>query len=382
MHAIICWILHTSYADKLKCHSLLPKLNPHLRDNMPVVGGHLQHEQVPVNQKHLISIPSARLISSAVLPDNYSQMSPNLKSEWVLTLMNHHRHHERNTGLTTLSDHQPFSADSADEPLVYFCAAQTSSQPELPCIAVTSVVAAGELTLNSCGNLSYDSSLRCQGLSHTDLCSCDDISMMMIKEKLISQILVLRSPVDIEKNMSLLASSSVVSVSLDKLYPNVTLTDEILQSRHAENLINSRPITRVSDEPLVDALTPNHLLVMQGNSPHSLVGYDDSKIVRSQWKQVTQLTENFWRRWHAEYLHTLQQRQKWNRKLPNIKVGELVMLVEPNLARGQWPLGIIEKLKPSSDGLIRSVSVRTAASTYDRPLGKLVKLELDCNDTM
>ena len=121
---------------------------------------------------------------------------------------------------------------------------------------------------------------------------------------------------------------------------------------------------------------------MQGNSPHSLVGYDDSKIVRSQWKQVTQLTENFWRRWHAEYLHTLQQRQKWNRKLPNIKVGELVMLVEPNLARGQWPLGIIEKLKPSSDGLIRSVSVRTAASTYDRPLGKLVKLELDCNDTM
>ena len=171
---------------------------------------------------------------------------------------------------------------------------------------------------------------------------------------------------------------------LGVLDPNVTLTDEILQTylTEAENLINSRPITRVSDEPLVDALTPNHLLVMQGNSPHSLVGYDDSKIVRSQWKQVTQLTENFWRRWHAEYLHTLQQRQKWNRKLPNIKVGELVMLVEPNLARGQWPLGIIEKLKPSSDGLIRSVSVRTAASTYDRPLGKLVKLELDCNDTM
>ena len=48
------------------------------------------------------------------------------------------------------------------------------------------------------------------------------------------------------------------------------LTDDILSTVfcRVENIVNSRPITKSSDDPNDDvALTPNHLLLCQGNPP-------------------------------------------------------------------------------------------------------------------
>ena len=175
---------------------------------------------------------------------------------------------------------------------------------------------------------------------------------------------------------------SIRKTILGILNPSVSLTDEILMTvmTEAENLINSRPITRVSEEPTSGALTPNHILIMQGNSPHSLQGYDAGMMVRSKWKQISQLLDSFWARWSTEYLHTLQQRQKWHKDLPNMKVGDVVVIMEANTARGYWPTAIVTGVKPGTDGRVRSVTVKTANSFYDRPVGKLVKLELESQD--
>jgi hypothetical protein len=40
----------------------------------------------------------------------------------------------------------------------------------------------------------------------------------------------------------------------------------------------------------------------------------------------------------------------------NIKVSDLVLLMDGNYGRGQWPLACVVEVFPSKDGLVRSVN--------------------------
>lgn len=75
------------------------------------------------------------------------------------------------------------------------------------------------------------------------------------------------------------------------------------------------------------------------------------------------------------YLPTLQERQKWLQPKPNFKVGDLVLLADKNLSRGQWPKGSVEQTYPDSEGMVRQVVVRTADGVYRRDVRKLCLLE-------
>jgi hypothetical protein len=68
-------------------------------------------------------------------------------------------------------------------------------------------------------------------------------------------------------------------------------------------------------------------------------------------------------------------RQKWHAKRRDLRVGDLVLVADQNLPRGQWPLGLIEAATPGRDGLVRTVSVRTAKSTLKRPVTQVALLE-------
>ena len=77
----------------------------------------------------------------------------------------------------------------------------------------------------------------------------------------------------------------------------------------------------------------------------------------------------------AEYLPCLQERQKWLTSRENLKVGDLVLLLNENFPRLHWPLGLITNTYPSPDGIVRSVQVKTQSGIYDRPITKLCLLE-------
>ena len=57
-----------------------------------------------------------------------------------------------------------------------------------------------------------------------------------------------------------------------------------------------------------------------------------------------------------DFLHTLQTKKKWAEKTPNIQAGDVVLLKNTETHRGRWPLGIVERTFPGSDGLVRKVS--------------------------
>ena len=70
----------------------------------------------------------------------------------------------------------------------------------------------------------------------------------------------------------------------------------------------------------------------------------------------------------------LIERSKWRTIQRNIRRGDLVLIVEDNVPRGQWRLGRVIAPIASADGLVRSAEVVTKTGTYVRPVGKLALL--------
>ena len=72
-----------------------------------------------------------------------------------------------------------------------------------------------------------------------------------------------------------------------------------------------------------------------------------------------------------------QKRQKWLGIKSNLKVGDLVLVMDENAPRGLWPLGLIQEVSVGRDGLVRSARLKTVTSVLSRPITKLVSLECD-----
>ncbi|KAK3731436.1 hypothetical protein QZH41_013623, partial [Actinostola sp. cb2023] len=163
-------------------------------------------------------------------------------------------------------------------------------------------------------------------------------------------------------------AAAVEAVKLDKL-----LCKELQMSlQTSTGIINGRPITRISDDPKdLTPLTPNHLLLLRSGPtlPSGLFVKQD--IYRRRWRQVQYMADIFWKRWRSEYLPTLQERQKWLCPKRNFQVGDLVLVKHDNSPRPRWPLGLIVDTYPGSDGLVRSVQVKTQSGVYVRPVDKI-----------
>ena len=147
------------------------------------------------------------------------------------------------------------------------------------------------------------------------------------------------------------------------LNPNVRLTDEILETVfcEVEGIVNGRPITKVSTYSNdLSALTPNHLLLLRGDMKTAPGVFSVRDMHRKHWRHVHNLASSFWKRWLSSYIPDLQKRIKWNVTKRNLSVGDLVQICDVSSPRGLWPLGLIEEVNTSRDGLVRSVRIRTA----------------------
>ena len=157
------------------------------------------------------------------------------------------------------------------------------------------------------------------------------------------------------------------------------VSDEVLQTlfAEAERIINSRPITSVSDDAKdPEPITPSHLLLLKPNGclPPGVFIKADMHV--SRWRQMHYMANLFWRRWTRDYLPSLQMREKWQRPHVNVKPQDLVLLVDSNMPRGRWPLGVVVEVNKSrSDNLVRSCKIRVGNSLFTRPIHKICLLE-------
>lgn len=162
----------------------------------------------------------------------------------------------------------------------------------------------------------------------------------------------------------------------------VGLTHEVLVTLLAETsaMINSRPLTGISSDPNSSfILTPNILLTQKMDVLNEKICETDSKdLMRVQWKRVQHLAKVFWDKWKKEYLHTLQTRKKWHQTQRNVRVGDVILMREKDTHRNEWPLGIVTKVFPGQDDLVRKVEVKVnrndKITSYTRPVNDIVIL--------
>ena len=166
---------------------------------------------------------------------------------------------------------------------------------------------------------------------------------------------------------------------LESVLTSQPLRDETLRTLlcEIESILNSRPLTPISSDVRDDPpLSPNDLLLHggQGVTLPITVFSQTEGVNKKRWKQAIYLANAFWKRWRAEYLPTLQERQKMLTLRKNLQQGDTVLLVDDTVPRGQWPLGLVEAVRANADGLVRSATIRTRGTIVERPVTKLVKL--------
>ncbi|KAL7290021.1 hypothetical protein TKK_0015750 [Trichogramma kaykai] len=85
----------------------------------------------------------------------------------------------------------------------------------------------------------------------------------------------------------------------------------------------------------------------------------------------------FWSCWRPEVLTQMQQRSKWLTDQESLKPGDMVLLKDDLCPPSAWPLARVDQVHPGSDGLVRVATIRTADSTFTRPIVELIKLPTD-----
>lgn len=182
----------------------------------------------------------------------------------------------------------------------------------------------------------------------------------------------------VRKILSSMLSEQVIKLNDENL---CTIFCEI------EAILNNRPLSEVSsDHTDIDAITPNNLLLLNAGVtfPPGLFNPRDCYSKR-KWRQVQYLVNLFWSRWRREYLVLLQSRIKWLNVERSYKTGDLVLVMDIQLPRNQWPLGRIMEIIADRSNLVRSVKIKISrcknrnlqdfsTTVITRPISKIICL--------
>ena len=157
-----------------------------------------------------------------------------------------------------------------------------------------------------------------------------------------------------------------------------------------EATLNSRPLTYVGTDDEPQPLTPNDFLRVQYTVNETPDAASTSSAPRQTIlaisRQAQELLNTFWNIWKTQYLSTLRECHIYDNNTRTFKqvtsqvrpkIGDVVLVSEPNQRRAVWKLARVTQLNESGDQQIRSATVRLAnGHTLSRPLQDLYSLEV------
>ena len=148
-----------------------------------------------------------------------------------------------------------------------------------------------------------------------------------------------------------------------------------------EGILNKRPLTPTSTDPLdTEALSPCHILYPAtfSHSAATIVPeHPEDGPLRVTWKQAQSRVNAFWKSWSVEYLALLHSRSKWQSTQRDLKVGDLVILVDETKKRHDWKMGRIVSVEGRDNHVTRARVKRGDGRIVLKDRTKLVHLELD-----
>ena len=151
-----------------------------------------------------------------------------------------------------------------------------------------------------------------------------------------------------------------------------------------EGILNRRPLTAVSPAASdCEALTPAHILYPSFASHQScVIAPNDLERSTTDWRSDFRKAQSrinaFWKAWSKDYLSLLHNRQKWRRQGKDLRVNELVLIVNEQLPRSVWKMARVVQADAEVDEHVRKALVRLAdGKVVLRDRTSLVRLELD-----
>lgn len=141
-----------------------------------------------------------------------------------------------------------------------------------------------------------------------------------------------------------------------------------------EAILNSRPLAVRLDENQENVvITPAHFLIGESLLSDPLPELMEWKLVK-RYEIVQRVLASIWKAWYRDYLAQLQTRWKWQTPVPNLAVGDLVILKDVSTAPSDWPIGKIIAVYPDSSGHVRTVDVLANGGVRRRDISVLVSL--------
>ena len=182
-----------------------------------------------------------------------------------------------------------------------------------------------------------------------------------------------------------------VKLSLRKVLGKALLTFEELQTVlcEVEYVINSRPLIYISEDDLIDSITPFHLMFGRDVSKkisdveNLKIGVEPNKKLKS----LRMLLDHYWKRFTCTYLSELRQHHIYEGKKKtneenSLVVGDVVLIkADAPTPRSLWRKGKIEKLVKGKDEKVRGAILRVITKKGDqeqisRPIQKLIPFEI------
>ncbi|GBM82471.1 hypothetical protein AVEN_227005-1 [Araneus ventricosus] len=148
-----------------------------------------------------------------------------------------------------------------------------------------------------------------------------------------------------------------------------------------EGILNPRPLIPLSDNiNEYEVLTPGHFIIgrpITAMPEPEILDISDNRL--SRWQYTTKCVQTIWKRWKTDYLNHLQQRNKWQFKKDNVRVGCLVLLKENYLPPCKRATAINLELNYGNDGKVRVVKLKTATGIFTSSISKICLLPLKGN---
>ena len=131
-----------------------------------------------------------------------------------------------------------------------------------------------------------------------------------------------------------------------------------------ENVLNSRPLTYLSDEIFCESLTPFHLIYGKSFNGRCELDVNDrvkGDDLRVQAKHTEMVLQHFYNRFYKEYMlallerHSLQTKRNSNNQA-KLRIGEIV-IIKDDKPRLLWRKGKINRFLESRDGKVRGAEL-------------------------
>ena len=123
------------------------------------------------------------------------------------------------------------------------------------------------------------------------------------------------------------------------------------------DLLNERTLgVMPGTDSEISILTLNCLLLGRSKSKNP-GGYAANSSLRARITLIERITDQFWKHWTSLYAPTLIKQSKWLQVRRNLKVGDVVVMADLNVLKGEYRLSRVTQVFPSADGMVRRARV-------------------------